>query len=108
MENNLKLDFTTFIMSMASSAFCSLGLIQNPITQKTEKNLVAAKQQIDLLEMLKEKTKGNLTEDESKLMESALQQLHIAYVDSIEKDRNNGNEKKDEEKEVKKDNKGNN
>jgi hypothetical protein len=67
-----KIDFSTFLMSMASSAYCSLGLAPNPLSQKVEKNLIVAKQQIDLLEILKEKTKGNLTKDETDLMENIL------------------------------------
>ncbi|MBN1114795.1 MAG: DUF1844 domain-containing protein [Oligoflexia bacterium] len=76
----MQIDFSTFMMSLASSAYCSLGLTPNPLTKKTEKNLVSAKQQIDLLEMLKEKTKGNLSKDEETLMESVLYQLHMSYV----------------------------
>ncbi|MFH1223760.1 MAG: DUF1844 domain-containing protein [Pseudomonadota bacterium] len=81
MENNeVKIEFSTFLMSLASAAYCSLGLAPNPITQKTEKNMVAAKQQISILEILKEKTKGNLNKEEDALIESMLYQLHMLYV----------------------------
>ncbi len=82
----MKIDFSTFLMSMASSAYCSLGLAPNPLTQKVEKNLVSAKQQIDLLEIMKEKTKGNLTKDENDLMENILYHLHITYVNEVKRD----------------------
>ncbi|HOW16110.1 MAG TPA: DUF1844 domain-containing protein [bacterium] len=81
-----KIDFSTFLMSMASSAYCSLGLAPNPLSQKVEKNLIVAKQQIDLLEILKEKTKGNLTKDETDLMENILYHLHMTYVNEVKRD----------------------
>ncbi|MCX6112753.1 MAG: DUF1844 domain-containing protein [Proteobacteria bacterium] len=83
-QKNMEIDFATFLMSLASAAYCSLGIVPNPITKKTEKNLVLAKQQINLLELIKEKTKGNLNKDEEQLMESILYQLHMTYVKSTE------------------------
>jgi len=75
-----KIDFSTFVMSLASSAYCSLGLIENPISKNIEKNLISAKQQIDLIEMLKEKTNGNLNDEELKLLDSVLFQLKSSYI----------------------------
>ncbi len=83
-QKEIKIDFTTFMMSLASSAYCSMGLVPNPITNKVDKNLRAAKQQIDLIEMLKDKTKGNLEKEEEKLLESILYQLHLSYVQASE------------------------
>jgi hypothetical protein len=57
-----------------------LGEIQDPLTQQQAKNLPLAKQTIDLIGMLKEKTKGNLTPDEERLIESALYDLRMRYV----------------------------
>ena len=96
-QKDIQIDFPMFLMSLASAAYCSLGVVPSPVTQKTEKNLVLAKQQINLIEILKDKTKGNLTKDEEQLMESILYQLHMAYVKSTE---NTGTteEKKNEEK----------
>ncbi|MEI6079918.1 MAG: DUF1844 domain-containing protein [bacterium] len=85
-QKNVQIDFATFLMSLASAAYCSLGAVPNPITQKTEKNLVLAKQQIGLLETLKDKTKGNLSKDEEQLIESILYQLHMAYVKEVKND----------------------
>lgn len=76
------MDFSTFIMSLASAVYIDLGLIVNPMTNKKEKNLFVAKQHIDLIEMLKIKTKGNLSDDENKMIESILYQLHMAYVEA--------------------------
>ena len=63
-----KIDFSTFIMSLTSSAFYHLGDIADPETGKTETNLPAVQQTIDMLIMLKEKTQGNLNEEEGKLL----------------------------------------
>ena len=76
-----KIDFSTFIMSLASSAYCSLGVLENPISKNLEKDLISAKQQIELIELLKEKTKGNLNVDEIKLIDSVLFQLQTTYVE---------------------------
>ena len=82
MEEQTSIDFSTFIISMASNAYCCLGIVENPLTKKKEKNLCSAKQQIDLLDMLKEKTKGNLSEQESKLMETVTFQLKSSYIEA--------------------------
>lgn len=78
--NSNTIDFSTFIMSLASSAYCCLGIVENPITKSLEKNLNSAKQQIDLIELLKEKTTGNLTPEEIKLLDSVIFQLKSAYI----------------------------
>jgi len=90
MQEEIKIEFSTFLMSLASAAYCSLGLAPNPITQKTEKSLTSAKQQINLLEMLKEKTKGNLSKEEDALIESMLYQLHMLYVKCTEAETKGG------------------
>ena len=84
MDQKMEIDFATFIMSLASAAYCSMGLAPNPLTKKVEKNLTSAKQQINLLEMLKEKTKGNLSKDEDNTLEAMLYQLHMMYVKCVE------------------------
>lgn len=75
-----EINFATFILSMSGSAMFHIGDIPNPETGKTEKNLPLAKQSIDILEMLKEKTKGNLTSDEEKLVDNVLYDLRLRYV----------------------------
>ena len=87
MENqeDQKIDFSAFVMSLASSAYVSLGLIENPITKTKDKNLVIAKQQIDLVIILKEKTKGNLTSQEQYMIDSLIYQLELAYVGELKK-----------------------
>lgn len=75
------IDFVTFILSLASSVQVHMGLIPNPGTGKPEKNLNLAKQTIDLLGVLQEKTKGNLEEGEDKLLEGILYDLRMKYVE---------------------------
>jgi len=75
-----KIDFSTFIMSLTSSAFYHLGDIADPETGKTETNLPAVQQTIDMLIMLKEKTQGNLNEEEAKLLEQLIYELQMKFV----------------------------
>jgi len=77
-----EMNFPTFILSLHTSALFHLGLISDPQTSETVKNLPAAKQTIDILDMLEKKTKGNLDEEERKLLEGILFELKMAYVKS--------------------------
>ena len=73
-------DFNFFITSLALQATIALGVIENPMTNKKEENLIQAKFLIDTLGVLKDKTKGNLTNEEEKLMENVLYELRMQYV----------------------------
>jgi hypothetical protein len=75
-----EIDFTNFILSLSTSALIQLGEIPDPFTQKLTKNLPLAKQTIDLVGMLKEKTKGNLSAEEEKVIEYVLYDLRMRYV----------------------------
>ena len=75
-----QVDFSTFIMTLTSSAFYHLGDMPDPSTGKKEVNLPAVQQTIDMLIMLREKTKGNLKEDEKKLLEQLVYELQVKYV----------------------------
>jgi hypothetical protein len=76
------IDFPTFVFSLATGALIHLGLSPDPATGKTEKNLSLAQQNIELLVLLKAKTKGNLTEDESKMLESLLSEVQLRFVEA--------------------------
>jgi hypothetical protein len=78
-----EIDFSSFIFSLSTSALLHLGEIPDPATHKREKDLILAKQTIDILGMLKEKTRGNLTPDEEKLMENILTDLRWRYVREV-------------------------
>ncbi len=75
-----QIDFNNFILSLSTSVLIQLGEIQDPFTQKSAKNLPLAKQTIDLIGMLKEKTKGNLSAEEEKVVDFILYDLRMRYV----------------------------
>lgn len=75
------IDFAMFVMSLSTSALVHLGEEPNPETQKTEVNLPLAKQNIDILGLLEEKTKGNLTGEEERLLAQVLFDLRMRYVE---------------------------
>lgn len=75
-----ELNFSTFVFSLGTSAMYHFGDFPDPATKKAERNLEAAKQTIDILAILKEKTRGNLTDDEDRLLESLLYELRMRYV----------------------------
>jgi hypothetical protein len=75
-----EINFPTFIASLNASALVHLGIIEDPVSGKAEKNLAMAKQTIDILSMLQQKTAGNLTSDEEAMLKSILYDLRILYV----------------------------
>jgi hypothetical protein len=75
-------DFPTLIGMFSTQAMFALGLIPNPATGKTEVQPELARHFIDLLGVLEEKTKGNLSPAEDSLLETTLHELRMAYVDS--------------------------
>jgi len=75
-----EINFPTFIISLNASALVNLGAIEDPASGKKVKNLLIAKQTIDILSMLEEKTRGNLSEEEEKILKNILYDLRIIYV----------------------------
>ena len=75
-----KPDFSFFITTLSLQASIALGQIPNPSTNKTEEDLTQAKFLIDTLDMFTDKTKGNLGEEESKLLENFLYELKSVYI----------------------------
>lgn len=72
--------FTAFIMSLNTAALFHCGELADPETGKNSKDLVLAKHTIDTLDLLKEKTNGNLSKDEENLLETVLYDLKLRYV----------------------------
>ena len=72
--------FNEFLMSIASSAFIYLGLVEHPATGRRQPDMMAAKESIDMLIMLREKTKGNLTRGEEKFFDDLLSDLKMQFV----------------------------
>lgn len=79
----LPLTFSTFVLSLSTQALVHLGEIPNPADNRLAVDLPAAKQMIDILGILKEKTTGNLDNSESGLLESVLYDLRLRYVERV-------------------------
>jgi hypothetical protein len=75
-----EINFATFVFSLNSSVLVHFGVINDPATGKKVKNLSLAKQTIDILGMLEEKTQGNLTVDEESMLKNILYDLRMIYV----------------------------
>lgn len=73
--------FLALISGLASNAMQHLGKVMNPLTGQIERNLDLARETIDLLRMLREKTKGNLTDREKRSLDALLSSLQLNYVD---------------------------
>lgn len=83
----LEVDFSTFVFSLFSSALIQLGDMADPISGTMETNLVSAKQTIDIIDILKEKTEGNLSEEESRLLENISAELKWKYLAAVKGNR---------------------
>lgn len=75
------IDFLTFVVSMSHSALLHLGDAPDPSTGTLEQNLPLARQTIDLLSMFQEKTRGNLTGDEERVLSQAIYDLRMRFVE---------------------------
>ena len=72
--------FTAFVMSLNTAALFHFGELNDPETGESQLDLILAKHTIDTLNLLKEKTSGNLTKDEDNLLETVLYDLKLRYV----------------------------
>ncbi len=78
-----EMTFSTLVLSLSTSAMVPLGVSPGPEAEAApEMNLPMARQTIDILEMLNEKTKGNLEPQEAALLDSALHQVHMKYIEA--------------------------
>ncbi len=77
----LKIDFGMYLISLGTTVHIALGTIPNPATGQMQKDRELARQHIEILLLLKEKTKGNLTEEEEKLLSRLLYELQMAFVE---------------------------
>ncbi len=82
--------FIGLVVMYQAAAMQHLGKTKNPITDKVERDLEQAQFVIDTLDALASKTKGNLTDDESRFLTNALRELKLNYVDEITKDQRQG------------------
>lgn len=75
------IDFVTFVLSLSHSAYLHLGDAPNPLSGKVERNLTMARQTIDLLGLLEQKTQGNLTGEEERVLEQVLYELRLRFIE---------------------------
>lgn len=76
------MDFTTFVISLANTALFQLGLVKGSESDEPKKDLAGARQTIDLLALMEEKTRGNLTDQEQKILAETLFQLRMVFVEA--------------------------
>jgi len=76
------IDFTAFLLGLASTALIHLGAEPDPETQKPQVDLTLARETLDLLGMLREKTRGNLSVEEERLFASLLAELQLRFVEA--------------------------
>ena len=84
-KNNNELLFMQLVIQNQQMALLSMGKLKNPVTDKIERNLEYAKISIDTLDMLKQKTKSNLSEYEEKFLDEVIRELKLNYVDELNK-----------------------
>jgi len=94
-EPKLNMLFMSLVLSLSQAAMQHMGKVTDPLTGEIERNLEQARVTIDMMEMLKEKTKGNLVKEEEKLISETLATLQLNYVDEVKKGKE---EKKEEQK----------
>ena len=83
-EGDMPMTFEALIFSLSTTALLQLGMAPHPETGRQEKDLPGAKQTIDILEMLQQKTRGNLTADEGQMLEECLYDLKMTYVKALQ------------------------
>lgn len=84
-SNQLDQLFMQLVMSFQAGAWQAMGKVASPFTGKVERDLNMAKHTIDMLGMIQEKTQGNLTPEEKQLLDRALYELRLNYVDEQKK-----------------------
>ena len=82
--HEVEINFLNYITSLGFQAMIFMGEIPNPMTNEVEKNLTQAKFLIDTLTMLKEKTAGNLSDQEKNLLENSIYELQMKYVQHLQ------------------------
>lgn len=80
-----EINFSTFVISLSTQALMHLGEMASPLSGKVEADIPVAKQMIDILGMLQEKTRGNLNAGEERLMDDILFDLRMKYVEAVKK-----------------------
>jgi hypothetical protein len=79
-DREAKIDFPSYVLSYYTQGLVLLGEVPNPYTNNKEEDLNGARHMIDILSMLQEKTKGNLTREEQQLLDSVLYEMRMKYM----------------------------
>lgn len=94
-EEKNKFLFSYLVMAQQKSAMIHLGKVKDPANQELKVNLENAQLAIDLLEMLQNKTRNNLSKDENDLLLNTLQQLRLEFIKASQEGKSSGNDKKE-------------
>jgi hypothetical protein len=86
-EQKHQILFMQLVLTFQQAAWQQMGKIPNPIDNKIERNLEQARQSIDILDMLKTRTNGNLTAEENSFLDHILRELKLNYIDELDKDK---------------------
>jgi hypothetical protein len=86
LPDKMEPDFKFFLTTLGMQAWIAMGILPNPMTEKTEENMNQAKYIIDCLELLEKKTKGNLDQEENDLLENLLYELRLGFVSKTKKE----------------------
>jgi hypothetical protein len=100
--------FMQLVLQNQQIAMMSMGKLKHPVSDKIERNLELAKMSIDTLDMIKVKTKSNLSANEEKFLDEVIRELKLNYVDEVnkeEKEKSQGQDQVNEQKEEKKEDK---
>ncbi len=79
--------FMQLVLMFQQAAWSHLGKVPNPMTQKIERDLEQARMSIDMIDMLKTRTQGNLQDEEVQMLDHVLRELRLNYVDELDKDK---------------------
>ncbi len=80
--------FMQLVLMFQQAAWSHLGKVPNPITEKIERDLEQARMSIDMIDMLKTRTQGNISAEESGMLDHVLRELRLNYVDEVDKAKN--------------------
>jgi len=99
-EDSDKFDplFVNLILTLHNAAMLHMGKIKNPLSDKVERDMTQAEMSIDMLDMLKKKSEGNLSDEENSILSRTLNELKMNFMDEKAKDEMSESEEKTEEK----------
>ena len=99
-ENSDKLDplFINLVLTLHNAAMLHMGKVKNPLSDKVERDMSQAEMSIDMLDMLKNKSEGNLTDEENSILSRTLSELKMNFMDEKAKDEKSESKEKTEGK----------